>query len=330
MLRHVQNYLIFLALSSSYLAGITACSSSVGRDATYIPAIELDFGCNLIEQKKLWIGKTQAFARLNREEKLKYVAQLERVLRESEEFERYEPIYRYFADMITSLVGEPVSIPLRPLEAATIIELSGVPAPKLIPRRLIEERPSWDGVPIPLKLKSRSVVVYRGDKRLRFNTADQSLLEEWSPFRVGIKNLFSNGIDPSKKWNGSKMGADLAQHMVSSKGSMFISTSKSYEVAKTFGKSEGSEWSLVIEAVVNGYDLQNLESYFERLDFIFQTSTIAHISSEVEVSVNEPIQPTHIRGLWLSGEKGDTMFIKNPNWNAQAAKLNSHAIIDSK
>lgn len=309
-----------------YLTVITACHSDARRGASYASAVELDGGCDPIAQRKAWVSKTQAFAKLSYDEKRQYVNRLEKVLKDSGQFETYESAYRYFTDMITESSSAPEPISLRSLERATVLELTNVPSPKPISLKPMV-RPSWDGVPVSTKLKSKRVLVYRGDSRLRFNTADQSLTEKWSPFRIGLRELFSEGIDPYKKWNRLPKGADLTLHMITSGGSMFLSTSKQFEVARTFGKKAESEWSIIVEMVVDGYDLQKLETYFQGLDFINPNRTIAYISNESEISVSEPIQASSIRGVWLDSRNGTQIFIQNPNWNPSAAMLYSHAIM---
>lgn len=327
-MRKVLSYLLTMVPLILYLAVITACHVDGKRDQSYITAGEIDFRCDPIAQRKLWVDKTQAFAKLSIDEKRLYVNRLEKGLKESGQFQTYESAYRYFSDMISLSSSASAPISPRPLERATIIVLADVPSPKLILRKS-KGYPSWDGVPISSKLKSKGVLVYRGDTSLRFNTADQSLTEDWSPFKAGLRNLFSVGIDPSKKWSGLDRGADLAQHMISSRGSMFISTSNQYEVARSFGKEAESEWSVILEMVVDGYDLQKLESYFQRLDFLNPNRTIAYLSNEFEVSVSDPIQATSIRGIWLDNRNGTQIFVQNPNWNPSAAMLYSHAIMSA-
>lgn len=180
------------------------------------------------------------------------------------------------------------------------------------PWKRIQE-PVWHDYPIPRHLMVENFPVFRGERNLlkglghdAFPLARNSLV--WSHLRT----LFSQGTTSYDSPARDIWHQDVFKHTGDSLGSPYLGSTRDYDIARRFGKRPATSWSAIIEARVEGIDINKVGEYFEALDFLKAPASMLPI--EREVAINFGIQAYDIRGVWFHQEGGFTYFVKNPNF----------------
>lgn len=220
---------------------------------------------------------------------------------------------RYFSD-ITDSSKEPLSGAylqvMNSNKANKVIELE-IGA---LDTRSVNETvtPFWSGYAIPESVYVRDYPLYRGEQSL-IEELGSSLEPLNEKILVNIERLFTSGMS-LKKLEGDRYfyRPDAFLHSLDSSQSELLSSSTNFDVARRFGIKAGSKWSAVIEFRGYGVDINKADYYFSQFEFL-KTGSSMH-SSEFEVAINQTVQPSQIRGVWLINGRDEKILIKNPNY----------------
>jgi len=307
--RHHVNLIIL-----SLISGIIALSSCREKDSSK-PAINNLISCLPKTQASRLQRLAEHFSHLSGKQRLRMQQRLDQSL-ENELLpakSKISKLSNYFRDVTDQnqhpLDGSGVST----RSVDDDIQIVGIEVGRLenVSIEIIE--PFWSGYALPDVLFVKNFPLFRGDQSLV-----ASLLDSGSPLSEknlkSIKSLFAEGLS-LKKLQGTDYfdNADAFLHSLDSSRSQLLSSSTNFEVARRFGIVPGAKWSAIIEFRGYGVDINKAAYYFSQFDFLNVGTSI--YNTELEIAVSRSVPPTKIKGVWLISAAGETIFIKNSNYN---------------
>ncbi len=174
-------------------------------------------------------------------------------------------------------------------------------------------QPVWNSYPIPEHLMVQDYPVFRGERDLlKGLQSSEFALAENSVVWAHLKALFANGTTSYDKPSRDIWHQDVFKHTEDSLGSPYLGSTKDVEIARKFGRKPATHWSAVIEARIDGIDINKTGEYFETFDFLQAPKSMLPI--EKEIAINYGIRARDIRGVWFFEENGLTYFVQNPNY----------------
>lgn len=227
----------------------------------------------------------------------------------------YKKLARYLGD-ISSTDLKPINgieVAFAPFENVQVMTWPFEPV-ELQPRTWQRTtQPVWNDYPIPTHLMVENYPVFRGERNLLkgLHRGDFALAED-STVWINLQALFANGTTSYDKSARDIWHQDVFKHTEDSLGSPYLGSTRDIEIARKFGRKPATPWSAIIEARVDGIDINKTGEYFEGFEFLQAPKSMLPI--EKEIAINYGIEARNIRGVWFFDENGPTYFVKNPNF----------------